>query len=731
MSRSRTAPGGAAHAPVTADDILAALDPAQREVAANPRGPMCVLAGAGTGKTRAITHRIAYGVHSGAVVPNRLLAVTFTARAAGELRERLRGLGVGGVQARTFHAAALRQLHYFWPKAVGGALPNVLPHKAPLVAEAARRLHLPSDRAVVRDFAAEIEWAKVSMLTERTYPKAALAAHREAPGVDHTAMARVLGEYEEVKTARRVIDFEDVLLLMVGLLLEYPQVAHEVRDQYRYFVVDEYQDVNTVQQRLLDLWVGERHDVCVVGDPAQTIYSFTGASPQHLVDFTRGHEGAKVVRLERNYRSSPQVVNLANVMLGTQRSRWRSPIRLQATTEAGPTPQVVNYPDDEAEAAGIAASIRSLIDRGTAARDVAVLFRTNSQSEAIENALAQEGVPYLVRGGERFWSRPEVTRGVLLLRGQARTDDGSIALPDLVADILTGVGWSPVAPSGRGARRDEWESLAALVEMARSFASTRPEARLRDLLREIDERIASAHAPSVDGVTLATLHAAKGLEWDTVFLAGCSDGYLPIGLAEGPEAIEEERRLAYVGITRARRRLTLTWASSRNPGGQATRRLSRFFDEASEALAGAGTRAPRAATTVRAKPKAEQARRKRKPAVCRTCGTLLVSAAERKLMRCSECPATYDEAVYERLVAWRARAAEAAGVPAFAVFTDATLTAIAEREPTTRGALGGVLGVGSAKLTMYADAVLAVIAGADPTDLTRNGHRARPGGVVR
>ena len=699
---------------MNADDILAGLDPAQREVAANPLGPMCVLAGAGTGKTRAITHRIAYAVHSGAVVPSSMLAVTFTARAAGEMRERLRALGVVGVQARTFHAASLRQLHYFWPKAVGGGLPDVVPHKAALVAEAARRLKLPSDRAVVRDFASEIEWAKVSMLTEATYPQAAEAAGREAPGVDRSAMARVLGEYEEVKTARRVIDFEDVLLLMVGLLIEYPQVVHEVRGQYRNFVVDEYQDVNAVQQRLLDLWLGERHDVCVVGDPAQTIYSFTGASPAHLVDFTRRHEGARTVRLERNYRSSPQVVNLANVMLGTQRGAWRSPIRLHATAEAGPTPRVVNYPDDEAEAAGIAGDIGRMIASGTSARDIAVLFRTNSQSEAIESALDAAGVPYLVRGGERFWSRPEVTRGVLLLRGQARSDDGSSALPDLVADILTGVGWNPTAPSGRGARRDEWESLAALVELARSVSRARPEARLRDLVAEIEERMAASHAPSVDGVTLATLHAAKGLEWDAVFLAGCSDGYLPIAMAEGEEAIEEERRLAYVGITRARRELVLTWASSRSPGGKATRRLSRFVDDASSAVDGV-TRRPAQPTL--GKPKSQSARRPRKPATCRTCGALLASAAEIKLRRCQDCPPSYDEATFERLRAWRLRAARAAKVPAYAVFTDATLTAIAEREPADRAALAGVSGLGTVKLELYGDSVLAVVAGADPAQV--------------
>ena len=696
-----------------ADELLDRLDPEQREVAAAPLGPMVVLAGAGTGKTRAITHRIAYGVHSGAVTPARLLAVTFTARAAGEMRERLRGLGVAGAQARTFHSAALRQLHYFWPRAIGGGVPDVLPYKAALVAEAARRLRLSADRALVRDLAAEVEWAKVSMLTEATYPAAAAAARREPPGVDHLVMARLLREYEEAKTQRRVIDFEDVLLLMVGLLVERPDVAEQVRAQYRYFVVDEYQDVSAVQQRLLDLWIGERTDVCVVGDPAQTVYSFTGASAQHLVDFPTTHPGAQVVRLERNYRSTPQVVALANVMLGAQRGRLRSPIRLHAHAEAppGPEPKVQAYPDDEAEAAGIAAEVVQRIASGVSAREIAVLFRTNGQSEAIEAALDAAGVPYLVRGGERFWSRDEVRRAVVLLRGAARSDDGSVPLPDLVADVVSGTGWTPQAPSGRGARRDEWESLAALVELARSLVAQSPQARLRDLLGDIEQRIAASHAPSVDGVTLATLHSAKGLEWDVVFLAGCSDGYLPISMAEGAEAIEEERRLAYVGVTRARRELVLSWAGSRTPGGKATRRRSRFLDPAASLLGEA--EAPRAAPATSGRAGDAAGRSRRLPAKCRTCAAPLESAAERKLGRCEACPPTYDPATFERLRTWRSEAATGASVPAYAVFTDATLTAIAERMPRDRAELSAISGVGARKLQMYADAVLAVLGGAD------------------
>ncbi|HEV7194714.1 MAG TPA: ATP-dependent helicase, partial [Pedococcus sp.] len=534
----------------SADDVLAALDPEQREVAAHPLGPMCVLAGAGTGKTRAITHRIAYGVHSGAYQPQRVLAVTFTARAAGEMRTRLRDLAVGGVQARTFHAAALRQLHFFWPQSVGGAAPEVMSQKASAVAQAAAslRLDLARDRTAIRDLAAEIEWAKVSMLTPETYAAGARAARREPPGLDVTAMARVLEAYEQVKTQRGVIDFEDVLLLTVGMLAERDDIARAVRSQYRHFVVDEYQDVNALQQRLLDLWVGERDDVCVVGDPAQTIYSFTGASPRHLLEFTTRHPTSQVVRLVRNYRSTAPIVGLANLIVrGPSGSLRGHAVQLQAQSGDGPVPSLTAHADDPAEAASVAAEIADRVGAGVSPAQIAVLFRTNGQSEAFESALAERGVPYLVRGGERFFSRREVRDAVLLLRGAARSDDGSAPLPELVRDVLLGAGWTREAPTSGGAAREQWESLAALAALADELVVAHPEARLPDFVRELDERAAAQHAPAVRGVTLASLHAAKGLEWDVVFLVGCSDGYLPITMADTPEAIEEERRLTYVG----------------------------------------------------------------------------------------------------------------------------------------------------------------------------------------
>jgi DNA helicase-2/ATP-dependent DNA helicase PcrA len=704
--------------PPSPDEVLAALDPEQRLVAASPLGPMCVLAGAGTGKTRAITHRIAYGVLSGAYQPGRVLAVTFTARAAGEMRTRLRELGVPGVQARTFHSAALRQLHYFWPQAIGGAAPEVLKHKAPAVAEAGSRLRLQLDRTTIRDLAAEVEWAKVSMLTPETYPAAARRAGRDPAGLDATAMARVLETYEEVKAERHVIDFEDVLLMTAGILAERDDIARTVRSQYRHFVVDEYQDVNAVQQHLLDLWLGDRSDLCVVGDAAQTIYSFTGASPRHLLEFPNRHPGAETVELVRNYRSTPQVISLANLVVrGGPQGRQGRTIALRAQGAPGPEPRLTAYPDDQAEAVGVAGQVAALVGQGVPASEIAILFRTNAQSQGFESALADVEIPYLVRGGERFFQRQEVRQAVLLLRGAARSDDATKPLGDLVRDVLGGAGWGPTPPSSGGATREKWESLQALASLADEFAAAVPDARLPDLVVELDRRASEQHAPTVQGVTLASLHAAKGLEWDAVVLVGCSDGLLPISMAEGIEAIEEERRLMYVGLTRARRELRLSWAAARNPGGRASRRPSRFLDNAASVLGEGARSQPKSRSRGRAA-------RPARPAFCRTCGTGLDTAAERKVGRCSACPPPYDEATFEALRSWRLAVATDAKVPAYVVFTDATLTAIAERRPAGLGDLATISGVGTRKLERYGASVLAVLDGSDPAEVAEKGSAA-------
>ncbi|QQQ64216.1 ATP-dependent DNA helicase UvrD2 [Paenarthrobacter ureafaciens] len=691
------------------DRILGGLDEEQREVASTLTGPLCVLAGAGTGKTRAITHRIAYGVHSGVYSPQRLLAVTFTARAAAEMRSRLRDLGVPNVQARTFHAAALRQLQFFWPQAIGGTLPSLLDHKANMIAEASRRLRLSTDRASIRDLAAEIEWAKVSMLTPANYLENAQG--RGTPGgLDLTAVSRVFQAYEDIKTDRNVIDFEDVLLITVGILQEDPKVAATVREQYRHFVVDEYQDVSPLQQRLLDLWLGERDELCVVGDASQTIYSFTGASPQHLLGFKARYPKATVVKLIRDYRSTPQVVKLANDLLGSRRSggpaadaAWAPPLKLVAQRPAGPDPRFVECPDDEAEAAVVAGKIQELLNAGVKASEIAILFRTNGQSEAYEQALASAGIGYQLRGGERFFARKEVRDAILQLRAATRAvaEGPQETLGQVVRDIIASLGYAENAPHSGGALRERWESLAALVALADELSATRGESfTLAEFVNELQERSVAQHAPTVQGVTLASLHAAKGLEWDAVFLVGLSEGLMPISFADSPEDVDEERRLLYVGITRAREHLNLSWSTARTPGGRANRKPSRFLD---------GLR-PDSVATANARSSAGKPRRKAAaPASCRVCGSMLATGAERKVGRCNQCPPSYEEQTFEALRQWRREEAQSADVPAYVVFTDATLTAIAEARPGSLEQLAGLAGVGPSKLERYGEAVLQVI----------------------
>lgn len=681
--------------------VLEALDPEQQAVATALRGPVCVLAGAGTGKTRAITHRIATGVLSGVYDPRRVLAVTFTTRAAGEMRGRLSRLGAVGVQARTFHSAALRQARYFWPRVVGRSLPSLIDRKYPLLTEAARRCRLDVDSVLLRDLASEVEWAKVTNVRPEDYVAAARAARREVAGVDAATVARAYSAYEDVKADRDVMDMEDVLLAAVGLLDTHPGVADVVREQYHHFVVDEYQDVSPLQQRLLELWLGDRNNICVVGDPAQTIYSFAGARPDYLLGFTRRFPDATVVRLVRNYRSTPQVVHVANTLLrGGRDSAATASVTLQAQRPAGPAPVYRDYPDDVAEADAIAGEIAKLVASGVAPREIAVLFRINAQSEVYEQALADAGIPYLLRGGERFFDRPEIRQAAMLLRGAARAGEGT---DDVVGDVratLSGVGWSPHAPSGAGAARERWEALTALVSLAEELVATQPGARLGDVVAEFDARAVVQHAPVADGVTLASLHAAKGLEWDSVFIVGCHDGMIPITYAETPEQLAEERRLLYVGVTRAQRILSISWARARTPGAPGSRRPSRFLD---------GVR-PESRTAPTDAPAARRARAVRAPARCRVCGKPLREPAERKLRRCVDCPVDLDRALYDALREWRLDTARRQGVPAFCIFTDATLTAIAEVRPTDERTLAQVPGVGAVKLKRYAPDILRLCA---------------------
>ena len=699
---------------VPADSPLAGLDPEQTAAVQAPRGPVCILAGAGTGKTRTITHRIAHLVANGHVAPGQVLAVTFTARAAGEMRGRLRGLGLGGsaaqVQARTFHAAALRQLRYFWPRVYPDLDWQLLDSKFALVGRAAGRVGLPTHTESVRDLASEIEWAKASLVTPEIYAAEVAKRRRETPA-DPAKVAAVYECYQEVKQGETMLlDFDDLLLHTAGAIENDPAIGDEFRDRYRCFVVDEYQDVTPLQQRVLDAWLGDRDDLTVVGDANQTIYSFTGAKPNYLLDFSRRFPDAVVVRLERDYRSTPQIVSLANRVIGAARGRIAGTrLQLVGQRPAGPEPSFAEYDDEPAEGAGVARAIKRLIDKGVPAAEIAVLFRINAQSEVYEQALTELGIPYQVRGGEGFFARAEVRAAMATLRQAAeRTDlpDHS-DLPTLVRAVLASVGLTATEPTGAQAK-EKYASLVALVQLTEELVEHDAALDLPGLLRELAARAEARHPPTVQGVTLASLHAAKGLEWDAVFLVGLTDGTLPIthvlgdgGAPSDDAAFEEERRLLYVGVTRARQHLELSWALARNEGGRKTRRRSRFL----HGLIPDESPASRIAAPLR------QTKRPH----CRVCGKPLIGTAATMLGRCETCPSDVDAGLLDALKAWRREKSRELQVPAYVVFSDNTLTAIAEQQPSDDRALVAIPGIGAKKLERFGADVLAVVRGDRPS----------------
>jgi DNA helicase-2/ATP-dependent DNA helicase PcrA len=545
------------------------------------------------------------------------------------------------------------------------------------------------------------------LISPETYASAVAEVGRDIP-LDAAKIATVYAGYETLKARRdgmALLDFDDLLLHTAAAIENDDAVAQEFRDRYRCFVVDEYQDVTPLQQRVLDAWLGSRDDLTVVGDANQTIYSFTGATPRYLLDFSRRFPDAAVVRLERDYRSTPQVVSLANRVIAAARGRMAgSKLHLVGQRDPGPAPSFTEHPDEVAEAAAVAKKIKNLIESGTAASEIAVLYRINAQSEVYEEALTEAGVPFQVRGGEGFFSRQEIRQALLALQRAAERDpvqDDNGALPDIVRAVLEPLGLTAEPPPGTKAR-ERWEALAALAELVDEEVAQRPSLDLGALIAELRQRADARHPPVVQGVTLASLHAAKGLEWDAVFLVGLADGTLPIShaLAHGPdsEPVEEERRLLYVGITRARTHLALSWALARAPGGRQGRRPSRFLN-------GIAPQSPSDATPSRPRrPRGATPR-------CRVCNSTLTTPPAIMLRRCENCPSDIDEELLAQLKDWRLRISKEMSVPAYVVFTDNTLIAIAETLPTDDAALVAIPGIGARKLEQYGPDVLALVKG--------------------
>jgi DNA helicase-2/ATP-dependent DNA helicase PcrA len=614
---------------VAAEAIFDGLNPEQRRAVEAVRGPVCILAGAGSGKTTTITRRIANQVETGAFAPTEILAVTFTDKAATEMRSRLAALGAGGVPARTFHAAALAQLRHFRDDALG----EILPSKAPVLLPIARSLPMPFKFRPLADLAGEIEWAKNRRLTPKTY-RGELDDHE--PPVPADLMERIFRQYEERKAQRGLVDFEDLLELAVQMYDESPAAAEGFRERYRAFTVDEYQDVNLLQQSLLERWLGDRDELCVVGDDYQAIYSFTGATPEHLLGMPARFPRALVVRLEDNYRSTPEILSLANRLVPGLAGSEKV---LRASLPSGAEPLALVQPDRATEAASIVGQIRRLAGEDVPYEEMAILYRLNARSEDYEEALAAAGIPFQVRGAA-FIRRPAAQRTIRLLRGR----EGSSAL-GAVAEAVRKQGW--VARPAAGLGEEELTRQADLGRLLTLSEQLPPGSSVADFLRDLEERFGAESRGR--GVHLLTYHRAKGLEWEAVFLPRLEEKELPYGKASHGDRLAEERRLFYVGLTRAKRWLTLTWAG----------KPSRFLEE----LGVTGGR--------REKP-----------------------------------PKPESTPEFEALRRWRAERAKADEVPAYVVFHDSTLHEIAAVRPTTRAELSAISGIGPAKLERYADDVL-------------------------
>jgi DNA helicase-2/ATP-dependent DNA helicase PcrA len=604
------------------EDVFAGLNEQQRAAVEAVTGPVCILAGAGSGKTTTITRRIANQVLTGTFQPTEILAVTFTDKAAGEMRARLQRLGTHGVQARTFHSAALAQLRYF----VGDELGQILPSKAMTLQPIRRSLPPPYKFRPLGDLASEIEWAKNRRLTPDTYA-ASLDGHE--PPIPPDLMVSVFRRYEAQKESQGRVDFEDLLELAIRLYDENPAAAETFRARYRAFTVDEYQDVNLLQQSLLERWLGGRDELCVVGDDYQAIYSFTGATPDYLLKMQ-----GQTFRLEENYRSTPEILELANRLVPKLGGSEKV---LRATRVSGEEPVLRLCEDAEAEVTSIVANIGAFHREGVPYEEMAVLYRINSRSEEFEEALADAGIPYQVRGGA-FLVRPGARGMIRALRGStARTD-----VAEIVRRTAGAQGLTPTIPEGIGDEElTRQGDLARFVRLAEEFG----QGSVGDFLADLQSRFGEESTGR--GVNLLTYHRAKGLEFEVVFLPRLEEGELPFKRSRTPEARAEERRLLYVGMTRAKRYLELTWSGA----------PSRFIAELGIETPGA------------------------------------------------------DPATLTALKAWRLERARKDEVPAFVVFHDTTLEEIARRRPQELRELAKVSGVGPTKLERYGADVILALAG--------------------
>ena len=628
--------------------------------------PLCILAGAGSGKTRVVTRRIAYRIVTGAAEPGHVLAVTFTRKAAGELRSRLSALGIREhVAAGTFHALAFAQLRRRWADR-GERPPTVLERKTRLLAPMLSRRSATIKAA---DLAAEIEWAKARMISPSHYETEASAARRTPiPG-----MAAMYQRYEDDKKRKGLVDFDDLLLMCATALEDDPEFAAAQRWRFRHVFVDEFQDVNPVQHRLLTGWLGDRRDLCVVGDPNQAIYSWNGADPTFLTDFDRHFPGGETVELERNYRSTPQVLAVARAVLHGA--------RIEPTRPDGPVPTIRCFDNDTAEARGIARAARRAHGSMTPWSHMAVLVRTNAQTVLFEEAFRAAGVPCRVRGGP-FLQLPDVRDA---LSSMQRGPSG-VPFRSRLGELETFAADPDLPPERR-------LQIEALVRMGAEYMAADDQASVPGFLSWLQATVRNDDGPdAADAVEISTFHRAKGLEWPVVFVCGLERGLVPIGHANSPAAEAEERRLLYVAVTRAERELTCSWAERRTFGTKSvTRQPSPWLDAIEATVAALQSGAPPNSDEWRRRIAEQRDRLKPK----RPKGGVAIAA---------------DDPMFEALKAWRTKAARAANVPAYVIFHDSTLAAVAAAKPTTKQELLALPGLGPVKAARYGDALLDVVA---------------------
>jgi DNA helicase-2/ATP-dependent DNA helicase PcrA len=664
--------------------LLSGLNDRQREAVTTEATPLAILAGAGSGKTRVLTRRIAWQAATGRIDAAHTVAVTFTRKAAGELSDRLRALGVGRqVTAGTFHALALAQLRRRWADR-GQGVPTLLERKARLLVPMLGRGGDVLSRAA--DLAGEIEWAKARLVPPDGYEGAATLSGRSVP-LPAQQVAELYQRYEADKARKGLIDFDDLIWQLGAALESDPDFADATRWRFRHFFVDEFQDVNPAQFRLLRAWLGPGQDLCVVGDDDQAVYGFTGADASYLVGFAVHFPGAALIRLEENYRSTPQILAAANAVLpGGPRTKKH----LRATLADGPLPKVIAYASEVDEARGVARSLQDGHGPGVAWSSMAVLYRTNAQSAPFEAALRAAGIPFRVRGAARFLERPDTVAALEELRRQAQAAPG-LAFAGLLAGLAE---WAAGEPDER---RDHAEALIRLGQ--EYLAGEAGEGSLEGFMVHLAATLADDDpVANREAVELLTFHKAKGLEWPTVFVTGLERGLVPIAYAETPAALAEERRLLYVAITRAERNLRLSWARRRSVGARTlSRQPSAYLSVISAAL---GALAPGGDGDWQAAVAAERARQAKSRAA---------AGGAKEAKPKVTVGANADPKVMAELVEWRRSLARASGVPAYVIFHDTTLAAVAESRPRNRDDLLALPGLGPIKVERYGEALLALI----------------------